>query len=243
MISGILVFAAVCTARAAVYTFPNSAEYDSNFREILNPGATSFNAGGYISNTNTNLLFTGAFDTDGAGAGTTLYPVTVGTTLSVSADVRFSHAGSFGFFFSAVGGGVTYLTLLNADAGSANDQARIFSGGSLATGAVGTQDLNNSASDTVTLGSYSTLSSTFEVISADSIQISLTTGAQTFSQIYTGVTLPTSVEIGIRTFNPAGSVNPSLDFDNFTVTDPVPEPSVTGLGALGMLALLARRRR
>ena len=160
-----------------------------------------------------------------------------------SADVRVSHAGSFGFFFSAVGGGVTYLTLLNADAGSANEQHRIFSGGSLSTGAAGTQDFNNTAFNTMALGTYGNISATFEAVSADSIRISLASGGETFSQLYTGVTLPPSVEIGIRTFNPAGSVNPSLDMDNFTVTDPVPEPSVIWSAGVGLLGLLARRRR
>jgi MYXO-CTERM domain-containing protein len=243
VISGLLLLTAGSLAHAATYSFGTSAEYDANFREVLNGGAIAHNPSGYLSNTGVNQTVVVAYDTDGsAGAGTTLYPITLGTTLSVSADVRFTHTGSFGFYFSAVGGGSTYLALLNPTA--TNDQFRIFSGGSMATGTAGTStDFSNATTNPVNLNEFTNISATFQVLSSNSIRISMTAGAQSFSWDYTGVTLPSEVEIAFRSFNPAGAVDPSLDIDNFTVTDPIPEPSVTWLGGLGVLGLLARRRR
>lgn len=241
MILGILLLAAMGSAQAALYSFGTSGEYDANFREILNVGSVGYNVGGYISNTGSNVTTVVAFDTDGAGAGMTAYPITVGTTLSVSAEVRFSHTGSFGFYFSTNGGGSTYLALLNPNQTGSNELFRIFSGGSMSAGSTGTQNFSNT-SDTVTLGAFSNFGATFQALDADSIRISMTSGAQTFSFDYDGVTLPTSVEIGVRSYNPTAT-GPSLDMDNFTVTDPIPEPSVIWSGGLGVLGLLARRRR
>jgi len=183
-----------------------------------------------------------AYDTDGAGAGTTLYPVTLGTTLSASADVRFSHPGSFGIYFSAVGGGTTYLALLNPTAG--NDQFRIFSNGVMSTGAAGDQTLSNNTTNPVNLNDFTNISATYQVLSSTSIRISMTAGGQTFSHDYNGTSLPAQVEIAFRTYNPdASDPSPIADIDNFVVTDPIPEPSVAGLAGLAVLGLAARRRR
>lgn len=228
-------------SHAATYSFSTAGEYDANFRELENGGAIGHNPAGYLSNTGVNQTVVVAYDTDGVGPGTTLYPVTLGTTLSASADVRFSHAGSFGIFFSAVGGGTTYLALLNPNTG--NDQFRFFSGGVMSTGAAGTQDFTNTSTNPVNLGEFTNIGAAFEVLTANSVRISLTAGGQTFSRDYTGITLPSQVEIAFRSYNPAGATSPSLDIDNFTVTDPIPEPSSLALAGLGFAGWLGRRRR
>lgn len=239
MIAGLLLLAGGTFASAATYSFGTSAEYDSNFREVQGGSLIGHNAGGYLSNTGVNQVIVVAYDTDGAGAGTTLYPVTLGTTLTVSADVRFADAGSFGFFFGAVGGGTTYLALINP--GTGNDQFRFFSGGEISTGVAGNQDVADSSTNPVNLNEFTNISATFEVRGANSIRISMTAGSQTFFKDYTA-TLPPQVEIAFRTYNPVGATGVQ-DIDNFTITDPIPEPSVTWLGLLGGMGLLARRRR
>jgi hypothetical protein len=243
-ISGLLLLAAGSFVHAATYSFATSAEYDANFREVQSGGSIGHNAAGYLSNTGMNQTVVVAYDTDGAGAGTTLYPVTLGTTLSASADVRFTDPGSFGIYFSAVGGGTTYLALLNPTTGG--DQFRFFSGGTMSAGTPGTQDFSNNATNPVNLNEFTNISATYEVLSATSIRISMTAGTQTFSQLYEGTTLPAQVEIAFRSYNPTvtdPTPSPISDIDNFTVTDPIPEPSAIALAGLGLLGLVARRRR
>lgn len=239
---GIFVLAMSGVSQAATYSFATSAEYDANFREVLSGGSIGHNAAGYLSNTGVNKTVVVAYDTDGEGPGSTLYPVTLGTTLSMSADVKLNEAGSFGIYFSAVGGGSTYLALFNITAG--NDQFRIFSGGVMSTGAAGTQDFSNNSTNPMNLGESANISASFEVLAADGIRISMTAGGQTFSRDYTGagVTLPPQVEIAFRSYNPAGSTI-GTEIDNIVVTDPIPEPSVIGLAGLGMAGLVVRRRR
>ena len=240
VISGLLLLATGTLASAATYSFGTSAEYDANFREVQLGGSIGHNAAGYVSNTGLNQTVVVAYDTDAAGPGTTLYPITLGTTLNVSADVRMNNPGSFAFYFSAVGGGSTYLTLLNPTSG--NDQVRILNGGNMPTGTIGTPDVNDSTTNPMNLNEFTNISASLQVLSANSLRISMTVGTQTFSHDYTGITLPSSVEIAVRSFNPntAGS---SIDIDNFVVTDPIPEPSAIGLAGLGLLGLAARRRR
>jgi len=243
VISGLLLLVAGSLVHAATYSFGTSAEYDANFREVSSGSVIGHNAAGYLSNTGRNQTVVVAYDTDGsAGAGTTLYPITLGTTLTVSADVRFSHPGSFGFYFSAVGGGTTYLALLNPTTGG--DQFRIFSNGVMSTGAAGDPNFSNNATNPVNLNEFTNISATYQVLSSSSIRISMTAGGQTFSHDYTGTSLPAQVEIAFRTYNPdASDPSPVSDIDNFVVTDPIPEPSAIGLAGLGILGLVGRRRR
>ncbi|WAC20782.1 PEP-CTERM sorting domain-containing protein [Luteolibacter sp. SL250] len=238
--AGIFMLAMSALSQAATYSFTTSAEYDANFREVVSGGSIGHNAGGYVSNTGVNQTVVVAYDTDGAGPGTTLYPVTLGTTLSMSADVTMNEAGSFGIFFSGVGGGTTYLALFNITTGG--DQFRFFSGGSLATGAAGTQDFTDNSTNPMNLGESGNISASFEVLAVDGVRISMTANGQTFSRDYTGITLPPQVEIAFRTYNPAGATL-GTQIDNLVVTDPIPEPSAIGLAALGMVGLAARRRR
>ena len=113
----------------------------------------------------------------------------------------------------------------------------------MSTGAAGNQDFTNSSTNPVNLNEFTNISATYQVLSATSIRISMTAGTQTFSQLYEGTTLPSQVEIAFRAYNYVDAVAPSQDIDNFTVTDPIPEPSTLGLAGLGLLGLAARRRR
>lgn len=244
----IAVLAGISSMQGAVLTFSTEGEYDANFRKIRNPGGTTQNPLGYLSLTSVNNTGMSVYDVGGAG---TVYPLTVGTVLSVSADVRFSHANaSFGFFFAPVGGeGPNYLALLNADqsVSTSNEQFRIFGGLDLVSGGVSSEVLNNTSHNTLSLGTFSTISSTYEVLSDTQIRVSLASGsgadAQTFQYDFTVDSIPEAVEIGFRVYNPAGAVEPSLDVDNFTISDPIPEPSAMGLVLAGAAGLILRRRR
>jgi hypothetical protein len=237
---GILTVLTCVSAQAATYSFATSDEYTSNFRELVGASSIGYDPAGYITNTGVNATTVVAYDTDGTGPGTTLYPVTVGTTLSISAEVTMNEEGSFGFFFGANGGGSTYLALFNIRA--ANDQFRFFSGGDISTGAAGNESFSNTSSNPMNLGEAAIISASFEALADDWVRISMTANGQTFSNDYTGIILPSQVELAFRSYNPVGSAVGSV-IDNLVVTDPIPEPSVTGLVAIGMAGIVTRRRR
>ena len=214
----------------------------------------------FLSFTQGSSASTVYYDANGATAGYSVFSVSMGSPLTVSANVTLSTAnGSFGIFFGSPDSttGNSFLALLNVDGSSppvpGDDQFRFdnafnASSGNVSGGLGGGSILGNPATFAnagVSPGNEFSISSTYTILSGSSYSISLTAGTVTATRTYTGVTPLTSVEVGFRT-NPIAGGSGTLD-DIAINKDPVtvPEPS-TGLaallGAAGILVLRQRQR-
>jgi hypothetical protein len=238
-----LSFAAV-EAGAAVIQFDSSSEFAGNFRRIVGSTTPTYNTENqfmaFSASNQTNLY---SYDTDGAGSGLTTFSLPVGSSLTVSTDVRFSVGGldnanssSVGIYFG------NYLALLNV--ASTNETLRIGTNLSLTDGGVSSFSGSGvSGVDLVPVGDnavFVPISATMTVLSENNFTLSFTVGSRTYSQTIDSVA-PSSFVTGLRFYNVTNSSN-VIDFDNYSV-DLVPEPSVALLSLGGAAAFCLRRRR
>lgn len=253
LLSACALLVAAGTAHAAVLIdFETGTELSGQFRLGNAPTAYSQSANGagndvlnYVQGTGASTLF---YDANGATAGSSVFAVSIGNPLTVSATVTMATAnGSFGFFFgnpfNEVNGNL--LALLNINQSGETDQFRFDNNFSSSTAGVGSLGGGTTGDAGITLNSAFTISATYTILAADSYRISMTAGSITSSRDYTGTPL-TSVQVGLRT-NANSAATASMVDDINVSGDPttviVPEVSTALLGLGGTLGLLVRRRR
>jgi len=92
----------------------------------------------------------------------------------------------------------------------------------------------------ITTGTFGNLSATYTILTATTFRMSLSVGGvEQATQDFTGTPL-SEVSFGFRANPIEGG---TIQMDNFTLPDTIPEPSVALSAAIGILGLTFLRRR
>jgi hypothetical protein len=226
-----------------VFDFETPGQFAGNYRKIFGNG-TPVQTGptvdnDYVTQTGTTN-FTSLYDTTPAdGTEKTTVTLTLGSSVSFSADLRFATAtSSFGVVVvDANNEGAGYLALLNIDQTGTDELIRFSSNAVPNTGGAGTL-VTGATGDGTALGQFSNVVFTYGIDANNHPVLSITAGSLGATHTFDTITTPlTNVQLGVRSSSQTVGQN---DFDNVGIV--VPEPLTGGLLACGGLVLLRRRR-
>jgi MYXO-CTERM domain-containing protein len=236
-------------AKGAVLDFETPNQYTDNFRQLFsgNFGAGIQSNNGVDNDVVTVLAGKSAtmvYDTTPADAAEkSVFTVSHGSPVTVTADVRFGGAtSSFGVYIvDAANEANGYLALFNINQNSTTgaDLIRFSGNGAPNAGTAGTLNAGTSG-EALDLNTFGTVQVTYSIDADNHPALSLSVGSFSDSFTFASISNPlTSVEVALRDSAQNGGTG---DFDNFNVTGTTPEPAATAILGFAGLALLRRRR-
>ena len=230
---------------AVMLDFESAGQYAGNFRKIAgtgNPAQTGPTPDNdYVSMAGT-VTATTVYDTTPANATEkSVFTVSPGSPLTISADARFATAtSSFGIYIvDATNEAAGYLALLNFNQSGSNELIR-FSGNAVPnTGGAGTLVTPAGGSaDVINANEFSNILFGYSIDANNHPVLSVTAGSLSSSHTFDTITSPlTNVQVAIRSSPQTVGQN---DFDNVTITG---VPEAASLWVLAGGALAVRRRR